>query len=127
MLTFRTPAPGWGISEFSQLPDVSSVHSQQLRDYGLVAGGLALLLSRCSPRGVERDFQAASKAYRSLRKQITLSEAVELPPDLLNDVRHEVAQFADQATREALKRCAERLSVARKPAPRNGGRTALGI
>ena len=102
---FSWRGPRWDISAFSELPSVVELPSQSLRDYGLVAGGLALVLSRCSPNAVRRDFRAASEAYRSLRRQIGRNKTVRLSRQLLNDASHEIAQYADPATREALRRC----------------------
>ena len=79
-----------------------------LYDWALITGGLALILSRCSARGIERDFKAADTAYRSLRRQSARGRSISLDLGLINDVRPEVAQFADPGTRDALRRQAER-------------------
>jgi len=102
---FSSRAARWEVSAFSDLPSVVGLPGQQLRDYGLLAGGLALVLSRCSPNAIRRDFKAASEAYKSLRRQIGRQGKVQLPRQLLNDASHEIAQYADPATREALRRC----------------------
>ena len=105
---FLGPRP-WAVSEFSELPVVSRLPDEDLRDYGLISGGLALLLSRCSDRAMKHQFNAAAQAYKSLRRQIRRREPVGLSPHLLSDVSHEVAQFADVATREAIGRCIRRM------------------
>lgn len=105
----------WDSSEFSGLPSVTQLPGKELRDYALVAGGLALVLSRCSPAAVERDFQATSQAWRSLRRQMARSRGVQLPPQLLIDASHEVAQYADAATRDALLRCLQHMRPAARP------------
>lgn len=105
MLSFLLAARPWAVSEFSELPSVSRLPDQDLRDYGLIAGGLALLLSRCSDRAMKLEFKAAEKAYRSLQRQMKRNERIRLSPYLLSDVSHEVAQYTDVATREALRRC----------------------
>lgn len=102
---FSFSSTRWDSSEFSGLPSVTQLPDKQLRDYALVAGGLALVLSRCSPAAVSRDFQATSQLWRSLRRQMARSRDVELPPQLLIDASHEVVQYADPATRDALRRC----------------------
>jgi hypothetical protein len=96
-------------SEFSELPVFEEGDSSSRRDYRLLAGGLALLLSRCPARVIERDFSASANAFRSLRRQFRrASAAVALPPGLLNDLAHEIAQYADAATRGAALRCLQR-------------------
>jgi hypothetical protein len=112
MLSFLLSASQWTISGFSGLPDPTQVPDPQLRDYALVAGGLALLLSRCSPRAARREFKATSDAYRSLKRQARRRQPVALPAQLLSDVSHEVAPYVDVATRDALRRCLQRTAVA---------------
>lgn len=111
MLSFLLTASQWTTSDFSGLPDPTQLPDQQLRDYALVAGGLALLLSRCSPRAARQHFKAASDAYRSLSRQARCAKPVALPAQLLSDVSHEVAQYADAATRDALRRCLQRTTA----------------
>ena len=97
-------------SRYSELPSITELDDEDLRDWGLVAGGLALVLSRCSSRAVERDFSAASQAYRSVRRQMRRDAAIEVSAQLLNDASHEVAAYADAATRQALARRLQRAS-----------------
>ncbi len=95
-------------AEYSQLPDLCKLESPDMRDFGLIYGGLALVLSRCSSRGIERDFLASAAAYRSLQEQFRDGKQITLSAELLNDVRHEVQLIVDSATQNALKRAAER-------------------
>lgn len=96
-------------SEFSQLPPFRAGQPQEARDWGLLAGGLALLLSRCSERGARRDFPASLEAYRCLKRQMqTAVPQVRLPLQILSELRHEIAGVADAATCAAARRCMER-------------------
>jgi len=95
----------WRVSEFSELPALDACASEDVRDYYLLAGGLALVLSRCSTRMAQRDFANAARAYRYLRYRLKRGEEIVLPAQVLNDLSHEIAPFADFATREAARRC----------------------
>lgn len=107
----------WNPSRFSELPTLAADDDEVLLDYRLLAGGLALLLSRCSERSVERDFAASLQAYVSLRGQLKSSAAVWLSAQLLMDLSHEIAQLADGATRWAARRCLARSMQASACAP----------
>ena len=111
MFSFLFSISPWSGSEFPELPSVIELEAGPELDSALIAGGLALVLSRCSPRAIERDFRASSQAYRSLRDRVRRGRSVELSPQLLSDVCHEVAQHADATTRQALLRCLRRSSA----------------
>lgn len=110
MLSFlwSRAAPRWSGSEFSELPVFDGADDQELRDWRLLAGGLALVLSRCSERIAQRDFPSSLAAYRLLKRQLQQGGPVRLTSRLLNDLAHEIALVADAATREAAKRCLRR-------------------
>ena len=101
---FREP------SRYLELPSITELDDEDLRDWGLIAGGLALVLSRCSSRAIERDFSAAAQVYRSVRRQMRRDTAIDVSAQLLNDASHEVAAYADTATRQALARRLQRAS-----------------
>lgn len=100
-------SPRWFGSEFSELPVFEHGESQSLRDYRLLAGGLTLVLSRCSERVARRDFAASLKAVRVLQRQLRAGNPC-LSSELLSELSHEIAQVADAATREAARRCLQR-------------------
>ena len=114
LVGFREPA------RYSELPSITEFDDEDLRDWGLIAGGLALVLSRCSSRAVERDFSAAAQAYRSVRRQMRRDAAIDVSAQLLNDASHEVAAYADAATRQALARRLQRASPGFQPGPSPG-------
>ncbi len=111
MFSFLSSVSRWSGSDFPELPSLSELDAGPQLDCALIAGGLALVLSRCTPRAAERDFPASSLAYRGLRARVRRGRAVELSPQLLSDVCHEVAQHADATTRQALLRCLRRSSA----------------
>lgn len=107
-------------------PAASQVAAQDgLNDFRVLAAGLERLLTRYTKRTVARDFQASTKASKALGVQLTLrSPTVTLPAGLLNDVGHEIAQFADETTRAAARRCLQRMVEQRRAlAPNLAGRT----
>jgi len=74
------------------------------RDYRLIAESLARFLARCPPDVARKNFRATSAMYR----QLTHMAAPTTPPlsrQLACDVSHEIAEFTDRATRDALLRC----------------------
>jgi len=109
MLFFRSFSNSrWTLSEFSELPALDPADAPALRDYRLLLGGLALLLSRCSEPVAQRHFCATLQAYRALKRQMKAGSMIRLPSQLLSDLSHEIAQFADAATRQAALRCLNR-------------------
>jgi hypothetical protein len=111
MSSFLSCVSRWSGCDFHELPSLSGLEAGPQLDCALIAGGLALVLSRCTPCVVERDFPASSLAYRGLRARVRRGRSVELSPQLLSDVCHEVAQHADATTRQALLRCLRRGSA----------------
>ena len=102
MLNFIWPTPAWETSGFADLPRIPPGGDDRLRDYCLIAGGLALVLSRCPPDVTRRRFRATAAMYQAL-KNYRVGRA-SISPQLVSDVSHEVAEFTDQATRNALRR-----------------------
>lgn len=114
---FNRGSSRWNPSRFSELPTLEADDDAVHLDYRLLAGGLALLLSRCSERSVERDFAASLQAYVSLRSQLKSRAPVCLSAQLLMELSHEIAQLADGATRRAARRCLARSMQAGACAP----------
>ena len=104
----------WLPFEFSQLPSAETDDPQR-RDYLLLAHSLAELLARCTPRGARRDFAAALRAYRGLRAQLKRGRTPQLPAQLLSDLSHEIALYADRPARDAALRCLRRAASAAAP------------
>lgn len=113
MLSFLRSLPShssrrWTPSEFGDLPALSPRATQDDRDNLLLAGGLALLLSRCTPRITARDFPNTLRAYQVLRAHLSRGKPVTLNARMLGELLHEIAEVADAATREAARRCFQR-------------------
>lgn len=104
----------WSRADFAALPVPTQETDPERRDYALLASGLASLLARCSPSAAERELSVSLRAYRALKAQIGKGKAL-LPPDMLNDLSHEIALCADRATLHAALRCLQRQVRARPP------------
>jgi hypothetical protein len=103
MFTFFDRTEIWKIPECDNAARAGSAGHQGLHDYWLIAGGLALVLSRC-PRDLRhRRFKAASQLYAQLEKYRRGAPA-DIDPELICDASHEVAEFTDRPTRDALLR-----------------------
>jgi hypothetical protein len=100
MFTMFAGGPGWTVSEFAELPVIPPHAEASLRDDYLIAGGLALVLSRCPPQITRRRFRATLQVYQALKQR----RRAGLSRELISDASHEVAEFTDQATRDALRR-----------------------
>ena len=92
----------WKTSGFADLPRIPSNADVRQRDDYLIAGGLALVLSRCPPEAALHRFKAAYKMYEALKKRNRGDLAI--TRELVSDVSHEVAEFTGRATRNALGR-----------------------
>ena len=93
--------PSWKVSEFAGFPALPRDADEAQRDDFLIAGGLALVLSRCPRHAAPRRFRAAIRVYEALKRG---GRRQGLTRELISDASHEVAEFADQATRDALRR-----------------------
>ncbi len=102
MFTFFAVGPSWEMSEFADLPLIPAHADPIVRDEYLIAGGLALVLSRCPPQMARRRFSATVQVYEALKRH-RRGRAI-ISRELFSDASHEVAEFTDQATREALGR-----------------------
>lgn len=95
-------------------------------DYRLLADNLSSLLSRCTKRALQREFKVTSKAYKALRVQLALrANTVALPAGMLNDLAHEIAQYADAATHAAALRCLRKATGRRRSSVAAGAVSAL--
>lgn len=99
---FLARRPSWKVSEFAEFPALPRDADEAQRDDFLIAGGLALVLSRCPRHAVPRRFRAAIRVYEALKRGGGRRDG--LTPELVSDASHEVAEFVDQATRDALRR-----------------------
>jgi len=111
-LFLTTRRPEWSPSRFSELPSRDVLDNESLRDFALLAGGLSLLLSRCSDRMLLGEFRDALRVRQRIGKALRLGTKVDVSAEMLSDVAHRIAPYVDSATREAARRCMRRLAAA---------------
>jgi hypothetical protein len=89
--------------DISELPQPAACADETTRRLLLVAGGLALVLSRCNPKEVERQYPSAYELYRLLRSELKRHGKTSETADLLLDTMHEVSERLDPVSRHALR------------------------
>lgn len=89
--------------DISELPQPAACADEATRRLLLVAGGLALVLSRCHPKEVERQYPSANELYRLLRSELKRQGKTSETSDLLLETMHEVSERLDPVSRHALK------------------------
>jgi hypothetical protein len=95
----------WAQSDFAALPSVQREADPLLQRWQVVAGGLALVLSRAS--ATERDvrFHASNRLYQGLRRRLRQGAPIDASTELIQDVMHEIAGVADVQTTQCLRAC----------------------
>lgn len=91
----------WQRSRWS-LPELPRDADPVVQRWALVAGGLALILSRVSPSEQAARFAWTGQAYALIRHRLRQSRPVNASATLLGEVMHEVADVADPVTRAGL-------------------------
>jgi len=95
----------WNQSGFGGLPTVQHDAAPLLQRWQVVAGGLALLLSRVSHSERDARFSASYRLYQGLRRRLRQGAVVDASTELLSDVMHEIAEVADSVTIRCLRVC----------------------
>jgi hypothetical protein len=113
----------WVRSSFSDLPELDEDDSATLQRWRVVAGGLALILSRAGPQATRR-FPFSLELYGLLRRHLRRSQPVNANPVLLNEVLHEIADITDPMTKACIKGCLQAASRKGKHAAEFGSSTA---
>lgn len=98
---------GWAASAFSELPEIREEASESFRHFCIVAGGLALILSRLSASEIRTSYPATRDLHQTLKSQLARIGKTNATAEMISDVMHEVAQVADPKTRQSLKACLE--------------------
>lgn len=101
----------WSVSAFSELPEIRQEASESVRHFCVVAGGLALILSRVSETEIRSSYPATRELYKTLKTQLARIGKTNATSEMISDVMHEVAQVADLKTRASLKACLEARSA----------------
>lgn len=107
MFNFVVTEKLWHPSRHAEIPAVPWGEHDTVVDLFLVAGGLALILSRCTETLIKQEFAATHALYETLRTQLRRQGGVEASSEVISEAMHEVSEHADPGTRNALKRCLE--------------------
>jgi hypothetical protein len=94
----------WNPSAWA-LPALDQDGDAVLQRWRVVAGGLALILSRSGPAEHGARFACSKDLYLLIRRRLRRSAAVDASAELLGEVMHEIAQVADPQTRSCLQAC----------------------
>ncbi|HSV81698.1 MAG TPA: hypothetical protein VLK85_21090 [Ramlibacter sp.] len=105
LLRWRADPGHWSGSDFLGLPLVQREEDLALQRWQVVAGGLALVLSRLSESERNARFPVSLRLYRYLRERLRSGRPVQAAPEVLSDVMHELAGEADPATIRCLRSC----------------------
>jgi hypothetical protein len=107
---------GWVRSPFGDLPLLRADDTMAHQTWLILAGGMALILSRASGSEVESRFSATRHVYGIARARLEKRRLPKPDPMLLRDALQEIANLADPMTREAGQDCLARTleRVARK-------------
>lgn len=100
------PDSVWETSTFSDIPTIPDAH-ETIRHFCIVAGGLALILSRNKDTAIRLHYPYTVEMYELLGKELRKYGRTSAGAGLINNVMHEVAQVADPITMSSLKRCLE--------------------
>ncbi len=99
---------GWLRSPFGDLPVLRADDPQVHQTWLILAGGIALILSRASKAELETRFSAARQVYALTRARLEKRRLPKPEPTLLRDALHEIANLADPMTKEAGRECLAR-------------------
>lgn len=99
---------GWLRSPFGDLPVLRADDPQVHQTWLILAGGIALILSRASKAELDTRFCAARQVYALVRARLEKRRLPKPEPTLLRDALHEIANLADPMTKEAGRECLAR-------------------
>ena len=121
---------GWLRSPYGDLPMLRADDTPTHQTWLILAGGMALILSRASKAELETRFAATRKVHLAAYARLQQRKLPKPDPALLRDALHEIANMADPMTREAgrecLARAVERAAVkSGAPLPSGGSPSTL--
>lgn len=124
LMSWGSPQGAWNASDLA-LPAVDAGADPATQRWCVVAGGLALILSRLSATERSARFACTHALYLAARRDLRQHHTVSASPELLSEVMHEIADVADALTRTCLRACFQ-ASLAQpvaegQPAPQQEG------
>lgn len=87
------------------LPALTAEADMAVQRWAVVAGGLALVLSRAEPAERSARFGASHALYVQVRRSLRQARLPAPAAALLGEAMHELAEVADPATRRCLMAC----------------------
>ena len=105
LMRWASSQGNWAPSDFAGLPAVQRDADRLLQRWQVVAGGLALVLSRASRTERAARFHAADRMYTGLRRRLRQGAFIDASTELIQDVMHEIAGVADVQTTQCLRAC----------------------
>ena len=122
IISWVRAAGGWVRSPFGDLPALRADDAMTHQTWLILAGGMALILSRASKAELETRYAATRQVYAVARARLDKKRLPKPDATLLRDALHEIANLADPMTKEAGRECLMRVveRLARKsgaPAP----------
>lgn len=113
-------ASQWVRSTFSDLPDLRTTarSGRDQRHWLVLAGGLALTLSRATEAELVNRFPATASLYRAIRRIFAKNSQNLIDPNLVNGAMHEIADVADPITKAAAKLCLQSCRSGPESSPR---------
>lgn len=95
----------WACSRYSELPELKYDVRSPAHHWCVVAGGLALILSRASGPELITRLRATQTLYELLRRRLRQGRRPGAGADLVSEVMHETTELADPMTRASLAEC----------------------
>lgn len=86
-----------------ELPQVQAGTHETTRHLLNVAGGLALVLSRCNEREIDREYPNAAELYRLLKHDLKRYGRTSATAELMLEASHEVSERLDPVSRHSLR------------------------
>jgi hypothetical protein len=99
---------GWERSPYGDLPSLRAEDTSAHQTWLILAGGIALLLSRASKAELSSRFAAARQVYAHAHGRLQKRRLPKPDPELLRDALQEIANLADPMTKEAGRECLAR-------------------
>ena len=95
----------WRCSRFSDLPQLKHDQRSAAHHWCVVAGGIALILSRSTEAQRSAHLRATQALYEVLREALRHERRPRADAALVGDVMREVAELADPMTQASLGEC----------------------
>lgn len=93
--------------DIAELPQPVDGDWNMISQLLLTAGGLALVLSRCAPKEVEREYPNATELYCRLRNDLKRASRTYASAELMLETLREVSERLDPISRQSLRACLE--------------------